>query len=76
MACFMSKLQNSYTYVIGIAYALYGFIETACLTYTLIIYSPETSQIDYSTYLKVALIYIAALNLFGLAMQTWQLAQD
>jgi len=26
VACFMSKLQNSNTYIIGTAYSLYGFI--------------------------------------------------
>jgi hypothetical protein len=35
----MSKLQNKNTYIIGVAYALYGFIETACLAYVILTYS-------------------------------------
>ena len=39
IACFMSKLQNRNTYIIGVAYSLWGIIEVLCLALTIIKYS-------------------------------------
>ena len=33
IAGFLSKLQNSNTYLIGLSYALYGFLESTVLSY-------------------------------------------
>lgn len=86
VACFMSKLQNSNTYTIGIAYALYGLVETSVLAYTLLTYSYDQKVTasasaagpgtDYSRYLLVALAAIGALNFLGLTLQSYQLAHD
>lgn len=76
----MSKLQNKNSYVIGTAYSLFGFIESACLIYTIIAYnmfiSDTSPTLDYQIYLQIALFVIAALNLFGLFVQTYQLRND
>lgn len=64
----------------GIAYSLYGFIESACLIYTIIVYSiyvnAESPPVSYAAYLQVGLMIIAALNVFGLIVQTYQLNYD
>ncbi len=38
IACVMSKLQNKNTYLIGSAYSLSGFLETASIAYLIIKY--------------------------------------
>jgi hypothetical protein len=39
IACFMSKLQNRNTYITGVAYSLWGLIETICLAFTILNYN-------------------------------------
>jgi hypothetical protein len=76
----MSKLQNKNSYVVGTAYSLFGFIESACLIYTIIVYHlyvvANSPALDYQIYLQAALLVIAALNIFGLIVQTYQLHND
>jgi len=74
VACFISKLQNRNTYTLGVAYSLYGFIETACLSFVLLTFSPEHEK--FKIFLLIALFVIGGLNLFGLIVQTWQLSYD
>jgi hypothetical protein len=76
VACFMSKLQNKNTYILGVAYALYGVIETGCLVFTILKYEPKQDSTDFKVFLIAALLAIAALNLFGLVVQSCQLARD
>ena len=75
IACFMSKLQNRNTYIIGTAYALYGFIEVSCLAFTILKFDEESGS-NFKMYLIVALFIIGGLNLFGLIVQSVQLAKD
>lgn len=76
----MSKLQNKNSYVVGTAYSLFGFIESACLIYTIISYhvyiANNSPAVDYQTYLQAAMFLIVALNIFGLFVQTYQLHID
>ena len=75
IACFMSKLQNKNTYIIGTAYSLYGFIEVSCLAFTILKYDEEGGN-NFKMYLLVSLLIIAGLNLFGLVVQSVQLSKD
>ena len=38
IACFMSKLQNKNTYLVGAAYSLFGILETVSLLYLAKVY--------------------------------------
>ncbi len=80
VACFMSKLQNSNSYVVGTAYSLFGVLETTSLVTTILIYANYLRQNitaeDLSAYLQGALVAIAILNLFSLFLHCYQLTND
>ena len=75
IACFMSKLQNRNTYIVGVAYSLYGIIEVGCLSFTILKFD-EPADSNFKTFLIVSLLIIAGLNIFGLLVQSFQLARD
>ena len=77
VACFMSKLQNKNTYLIGIAYSLFGVLETASLGWMIWKYYEQQNYDD--NYLRLFLItlgVIYVLNIFGLIVQTPLLVYD
>lgn len=77
VACFMSKLQNKNTYLIGTAYALIGVLETLSLGFMVWKYS-QLSTFDQNNlqlfFITLGIIY--GLNLLGLIAQTPMLVFD
>ena len=77
VACFMSKLQNKNTYLIGTAYALFGILETSSLAYMIWRYYQEDSfQWNYLQLFLIALGIIYVISLLGLIAQTPMLLFD
>ena len=71
VACFMSKLQNKNTYLIGIAYSLFGILETASLGFMIWkYYSQNDYDEDFMLLFLITLGIIYVLNTFGLIVQT------
>lgn len=74
----MSKLQNSNTYFIGLAYSVFGILETGVVLYLLYHYFFKYAQYEMLTvYLILAgLGVFALLNIFGFIAHTVQLCTD
>lgn len=90
IACFMSKLQNKNTYLIGAAYSLFGLLETISLLYLIKKYydtsihgrllatSDPTVEFEANKFLLllVGLGMIYFINMLGLIAQTPILCGD
>jgi hypothetical protein len=76
----MSKLQNKNTYIVGIAYSLYGFIETATLLFTINSYNSyinsKNPSVNNLQYFIISLFIIIGLNLLSLLIQAPKLSHD
>lgn len=79
IACCLSKIQNINTYLVGVAYAIFGFVETGVIAYLLVRYYLLGStyyEWNMVLLLLVVLGIIYLLNLVSLITQTILLCFD
>ena len=77
LAFFISKLQYSSSYVLIALHAVLGMFETGTLVFSLITYLNRNQQETiYTLLFIVSLGIIAALNVFGLMIQTPYITDD